>query len=65
MPDLLDMLRGVCVSFLVKESAGVPLLGGLASRFLFFMLVLLFLWCLHTGPCLLHSILAGLFLLLW
>lgn len=64
------MLLGVCaffsfpcVSFLAKESAGVPLLGGGGGAglpFPLFMLVLLFLWCLHTGPCLLRSILATL-----
>lgn len=62
------MLLGVCaffsfpcVSFLVKESAGVPLLGGGAGLpFPLFMLVLLFLWCLDTGACLLRSILATL-----
>lgn len=67
------MLLGVCaffsfpcVSFLVKESAGVPLLGGGGGGFVaglpfpLFMLVHLFLWCLHTGPCLLRSILATL-----
>ena len=64
------MLLGVCaffsfpcVSFLAKESAGVPLLrrgGGAGLPFPLFMLVLLFLWCLHTGPCLLRSILATL-----
>ena len=63
------MLLGVCaffsfpcVSFLAKEAAGVPLLGGGGAGLPFplFMLVLLFLWCLHTGPRLLHSILATL-----
>lgn len=38
----------------------LALLGAAGLPFPLFMLVLLFLWCLHTGPCLLRSILATL-----
>ena len=63
------MLLGVCAFFFFSlcffsgegvgwgSSAGG---GGAGLLFSLFMLVLLFLWCLHTGPCLLRSILATL-----